>query len=234
MKRSPMKWWKLAPALLLAGMTWSGFAAAGDDNDGRKGKGEFDGPGGMSAPADPDRRSDRMERGGKRGERHGMRRGGAGMRGGKGQHGRMGRGMRGGRGDMMARLNLTDRQKEQIKTIREQQQRRMIPLNARLQEANLDLRQLLQADRPNQARIDAAIDQVAGLRADAHKARVASMLEIKGLLTDAQKKQLREQRGSMRGWGGGGGRGGMRHDGGGMKNDNSGAAKVRGAGRSAA
>lgn len=202
MKRNPIKWWKLAPALLLAGMTWSGLAAAGDDQDGRKGTGEFDGPGGLSAPADPDRRS-------------------PGMR-------------RGGRGDRMAKLNLTDRQKEQIRTIRQQQQRRMIPLRARLQEANLDLRQLLRADRPSQARIDAAIDHVAELRADAHKARVASMLEIRGLLTDAQRKQLREQRGSMRGWGGRGGRGGMRHDGGGMRHDNSGAAKVRGASRSAA
>ena len=212
MTRNPMKWWKLAPALLLAGMTWSGLAAADDDKGDRKGMGEFDGPGGMSAPADPDRRGERM-RGGKRGAQHGMRRGGGGMRG--------------GRGDRMARLNLSERQKEQIRTIREQQQRRMIPLKARLQEANLDLRQLLRAERPSQARIDAAIDQVAELRADAHKARVASMLEIRGLLTDAQKKQLGEQRGRMRGMGDRGGRGGLRHD-------NSGTAKFRGASRSAA
>ena len=195
MKRSPMRWWKLAPALLLAGMTWSGVAAA-DDGRGDGLEDEFDGPGGFSAPADPDRsdRSDRKSRmnrdhHGDRGGMHGMR----GMRGGKGRHGRMGAGMRGHRQDVMARLDLSDRQKEQIQGIRQENQRRMIPINARLQEARLDLRQLMQADSPNQARIDAAIDRMADLRAEAHKARLATHLEIRSVLTEEQRKKLREQ-----------------------------------------
>lgn len=199
MKRSPMRWLKLLPALLLFSMTWSGVAAAEDRDD--RPQDEFDGPGGFSAPADPDR-SDRMDRG-RRGERsgmHGMRKGGPGMRGGKGRHGRMGAGMRGHRQDVMARLNLSDRQKEQIRDIRQENQRRMIPLNARLQEARLDLRQLLEAESPNRTRIDAAIDRMADLRAEAHKARLATHLEVRSLLTEEQRKQLREQRGGRGDW----------------------------------
>jgi Spy/CpxP family protein refolding chaperone len=77
--------------------------------------------------------------------------------------------------------------------------RRMIPLPASLQEAGLDLRDLMRAENPNQSRIDAAIDRMADLRADAHKARVKSMLEVRNVLTDAQRKKLKDARGG-RGW----------------------------------
>ena len=174
MKRHPMQWWKLAaPALLLAGITWSGVAAAQ-----KKGDDRFDGPGGMSAPADP---KDEKE-----GKKEGRR----------GRHGAMRR----HHGDMMAELDLSDRQKEQIRGIRQAQERRMIPLNADLKTAGLDLRELMQAERPNQARIDAAIDKLADLRADAHKERVKSMLAIRDVLTDEQRKKLKEARGG-RGFG---------------------------------
>ena len=192
MKRSPMRWWKLAPALLLAGMTWSGAAAAGDNDR----PGTFDGPGGLSGPADLDRSDRDGMRGDMHGDMHGMRHGGPGMRGGEGRHGRMGAGMRGHHQDVMAKLDLSDRQKEQIATIRQKQQRKMIPLHASLQEAALDLRELTQADHPDRARIDAAIDRMARLRAEAQKSRVATMLEVHSLLTDSQRKMLREQHGS--------------------------------------
>ena len=121
MKRHPLKWWKLAaPALLLAGLAWSGAAQAQKDD-------RFDGPGGMSAPSDPD---DHMKDGGDRhGKSHGMR----------AHHGRQGRkgAMRRHRMDVMAQLDLSDRQKEQVKGIRQAQERRMIPLHASLQEAGL-------------------------------------------------------------------------------------------------
>ena len=185
MKRHPMQWWKLAaPALLLAGFTWSGVAAAQE-----KGDDKWDGPGGMSAPADP--------KDGKEGKKEGRR-------------GRQGAMRRHHRGDMMAQLDLSDRQKEQIRGIRQAQERRMIPLHADLKTAGLDLRELMQAERPNQARIDAAIDKLADLRADAHKERVKSMLAIRDVLTDEQRKKLKEAHGG-RGFGMGmGGHRGMR------------------------
>lgn len=190
MKRQPVKWWKLAaPALLVAGLAWSGLAAAQKNDD------KWNGPGGMSAPADPDAKQAKK----------------------KGRAGRQGRmGMRGAHRDVMAQLDLSDRQKEQMRTIRQAQERRMIPLRADLEEAGLDLRELLQAENPNQSRIDAAIDRLADLRGDAQKERVKSMLAMRDVLTDSQRKKLQEMRGG-RGFGFGGMRGmrGMgRHHGG--------------------
>lgn len=213
MKRNAMPWWKLAPALLLAGMTWSGVAAA-DDKDT---PGKFDGPGGMSAPADPDRPEKKPAERWRRGAAGEKRMGGAGRRGGQGRHGRMGAGMRGRHPDAMARLDLSDRQKERIQAIRQAQQRRMIPLRADLEAAALDLRELLEAENPSRPRIDAAVDRLADVRAEAHKARIASRLEVRSVLTDAQRKTLKDL-GGERGRGmHGGRRGGARGMGGGAK-----------------
>jgi Spy/CpxP family protein refolding chaperone len=115
---------------------------------------------------------------------------------GGGLHGR-----HGGRGDFMAKLDLSARQKEQIQGIRQEQQRRMIQMRADIQKASLDLREMMRSENPNRSRIDAAIDRLAGLRADAHKARVATHLEVRSVLTEEQRRKLREpstERGSHR------------------------------------
>lgn len=198
MKPSTMRGWTLvSAALLLAGVVGTGPARAG----------EFDGPGGLSGPSDV--RSDRWERGerrargergqrgearmrgGKRGDMHGLRHGMRGRHGGKGRMGRGG-GMHAPRGDFMAKLDLSERQKEQIQGIRQDQQRRMIQVRADIQKANLDLREMMRSDNPSQSRIDATIDRLAGLRADAHKARVATHLQVRSLLTDEQRKKLKD------------------------------------------
>src|SRR5688572_4158382 len=201
MKRSTMRGWRLvSAALLLAGTVWTGAARAD----------EFDGPGGLSGPSDV--RSDRWERGerrqkgergqrgearmrgGKRGDLHGMRHGMRGRHGGKGRMGRGGmHGPLGDRGDFMAKLDLSARQKEQIQGIRQEQKHRMIQMRADIQRASLDLREMMRAENPSQSRIDAAIDRLAGLRADAHKARVATHLQVRSLLTDEQRKKLKDQ-----------------------------------------
>ena len=160
-------------------------------------QGDFDGPGGLSgpAPAHPRAKAERGER-------------------------RMG--MRGGHGAMMEKLNLSDRQKEQMAGIHKAQQRRMIPIRAAMAEAGLDLRKLMRADSPNKAQLDAAIDRMAKLRADAQKARVATLMEARAILTPEQRKTMqgmhgmmggRGMHGDMGGRGGHGGRGGM-HGGG--------------------
>jgi Spy/CpxP family protein refolding chaperone len=208
MKRSTMRGWTLVPAaLLLVGVVWTGTAGAEDS--------DFRGPGGLSGPSDPkgDERWERGERrqraergqarmrGGKRGDlhgakgMHGMRHGGPGMRGRDGRHGRTDGGMRGKHGRMMGHLDLSDRQREQIQGIRQGQQRRMIQVRADIQKASLDLRELMQAENPDRARIDAAIDRLAELRAGAHKARAAAHLEMRSVLTEEQRRKLRDHPG---------------------------------------
>lgn len=112
----------------------------------------------------------------------------------------MGRGMRAmrhglGLGPRIAReLDLTEAQKEKMKAAQERQQRKAIQTRADIQLARLDLRKLMQADKPGQRAIDAQIDRISGLEAGLHKARVATMLEFRASLTADQQKKLKELR----------------------------------------
>lgn len=225
MTRRTMKPWLLAPALLLAGFVWVGAAHAqapvpdspeGEDiemefefegpedafDEGgpllAQRDGAFDGPGGFSAPAPAPREREGRRIQGEAGERrHEKMRGmGHGRMGGmKGMRGKPG--MRGRHGAMSEKLNLTDRQKEQMADVHEKAQRRMIPIRSGLAEARLDLRKLMRDESPNQAQIDSAIDRMAKLRADAQKAHVAARLEARSLLTPEQRTQMKGARGMM-------------------------------------
>jgi Spy/CpxP family protein refolding chaperone len=106
--------------------------------------------------------------------------------------------MRAGRmgmlGPMARRLDLTDSQRERLRDIRDRQERRGIQARADLQIARMDLRRLMSAERPDHAAIDAQIDRNARLRAELAKARVASMLEARAVLSPEQQRKLRELR----------------------------------------
>ena len=91
-----------------------------------------------------------------------------------------------------ARLDLTDAQKKQLAEVHEKQQRKAIQSRADLDLAQLDLRKAMRAETPNTATINAQIDKLSKLRADAQKSRVAAFLEARALLTPEQQKQLRE------------------------------------------
>jgi Spy/CpxP family protein refolding chaperone len=115
----------------------------------------------------------------------------------------MGRGMghgarmmhRGGFGPRLAReLDLTAEQREKMKAAHERQERKAIQARADIQLARLDLRKLMEADKPDSKAIDAQIDRIAGLRAGLEKSRVATMLEFRASLTAEQQKKLRELR----------------------------------------
>ena len=103
-------------------------------------------------------------------------------------------GMRGRHAEMMETLNLTDKQRNQMADLRDAQARKMIGIRGGLAEAQLDMKKLMRADAPSQAQIDATIDRMAKLRADAAKSRVATHLAMRGLLTTAQRKTMDEMR----------------------------------------
>jgi len=123
----------------------------------------------------------------------GMGPGAMGMGRGMGHGGRMMH--RGGLGPRLAReLELTAEQKEKMKAAHERQERKAIQARADIQLARLDLRKLMQADKPDSKAIEAQIDRIAGLRAGLEKSRVATMLEFRASLTPEQQKKLRELR----------------------------------------
>ena len=127
--------------------------------------------------------------------------GGPGMAPGAGGRGFGGRRAPGaGRGagraqELRAKLNVTQDQKTRLADIRDRQAREAIPIQGDLRLAHLDMRRLMRADKPDLRAIEAQIDKISGLRARLQKARVASRLEARALLTPAQQKILREQGG---------------------------------------
>lgn len=118
------------------------------------------------------------------------------------------RGMRDGRGGFghrgfgpgaLEQLDLSASQREQIAEIRDQHQRDAVQRRAELETAALDMRSLMRAERPDRRAIDRQIDRIAELRADMMKARVATQLDMRAVLTDEQRNRLRELPGSGRG-----------------------------------
>jgi Spy/CpxP family protein refolding chaperone len=139
---------------------------------------------------------------------------GGGMRRGMRGHMGMGPGGPGGHFAMMLRhLDLTDAQKAKMRDIHDRQRRRDIQARADLEIGQLDLRKLVSADRPEAAAINTQIDKLARMRAERAKARVATMLEARALLTPQQLETMRKQRDGM-GPGAGMGPGGIRGPGG--------------------
>ena len=113
-----------------------------------------------------------------------------------------------GRPGMMEGLKLSDDQKSKLEDVHYRQQKKAIGMRADLRLATLDLHRLMRAESPDQRAIDVQIDRIAGMRAGLQKARVASMLETRALLTPEQRKLWRDHHGraGMR-------RGGMMHGG---------------------
>jgi Spy/CpxP family protein refolding chaperone len=116
---------------------------------------------------------------------------GCGMKGGmgKGMEG-CGPGMGAGHGPMMLKgLDLTAEQQKKVAVIHEKQARLMVQSEADLRIAEMDMQQLMRAETPDKAKIDAQIDRLAQLRAGIQKSRTATQLEVRALLTPEQLKK---------------------------------------------
>lgn len=100
--------------------------------------------------------------------------------------------MQGRRGDrnaprqMSEQLNLSADQETQMQNLRFGNQAVMIDLRAGLQKERLKLRQLQQADKPNQKKIYAQIDKVGAAEVKIAKSRANHQLAVRAILTDEQ------------------------------------------------
>jgi len=66
----------------------------------------------------------------------------------------------------------------------------MVQNQADIRIATMDLQQLMRAESPDKAKIDAQIDKLAQLRAGMQKSRTATLLEVRALLTPEQLKKF--------------------------------------------
>jgi Spy/CpxP family protein refolding chaperone len=91
-------------------------------------------------------------------------------------------------------LGLTEQQRDRIEAIHDTQRRGGIELRKDLELAQLDMQKLMRADAPDRRAIETHIDRIAGLRAQLHKARVNTMLDVRSVLTPQQRQKLEQLR----------------------------------------
>ena len=134
-----------------------------------------------------------MEGGGP-GMGHGM---GPGMMG----HGGMGMGGKWWKNsELVKKLGLSESQVQQIEKAFQDHRMQLIDLRATLEKQEITLQPLVDAERPDEAKVTAQIDKVAQARADLEKSNAKMLLAIRRILTVEQWKQLQAQgMGPMRG-----------------------------------
>ena len=95
--------------------------------------------------------------------------------------------------ELVRRLGLTDAQVQQIENIFQERRLQLIDLHAALEKQEAILDPLVNADRPDEAKVTAQIDKVAQARANLEKANAQMLLGIRRVLTVEQWKQLQSQ-----------------------------------------
>jgi periplasmic protein CpxP/Spy len=95
--------------------------------------------------------------------------------------------------EMAQKLGLTADQQKRMDDIFQQNRLKLIDLNAAVQKAEVTMEPLVSADQPDEARIEAQIDQVAQARAELEKANARFLLAIRRVLTPEQWKKLQAE-----------------------------------------
>jgi Spy/CpxP family protein refolding chaperone len=93
--------------------------------------------------------------------------------------------------DPIAQLNLTPEQRQQIRTIREQNKEERAQINRRVRETQIALDQALDSDNPNEALIEQRAREAGEAQAAAIKLRALTQIRIRRVLTPEQIKTLR-------------------------------------------
>lgn len=97
----------------------------------------------------------------------------------------------GGGGDPIRQLNLTPDQREQIRSIREQNKEERAAINQRLREANQALDEALNEEEPTEGVIEQRVRDVAAAQGAAMRMRVLTEIRIRRVLTLEQRRILR-------------------------------------------
>lgn len=91
-------------------------------------------------------------------------------------------------------INLSDEQKDKLKSMTTEFQLKKVDLGAEIQKANIIIRDLMQDDNVSESNVFKAIDRVTSLKADMKKMNYSHMKFVKNVLSDEQKEQLKSLR----------------------------------------
>jgi Spy/CpxP family protein refolding chaperone len=107
-------------------------------------------------------------------------------------------GMRGPAYDRIESLGLSDAQHAKLDSIRDEEMRKVIRLDADARIAEMDLERLFDADRADAQAVEGQAARVASLRGEILRAHVAARLAIHDLLTPDQRARLARMRAADR------------------------------------
>jgi Spy/CpxP family protein refolding chaperone len=96
--------------------------------------------------------------------------------------------------DPVRQLNLTPEQREQIRSIREQNKTERAAINERVGQANQALEEALDSDTPDEALVEQRVHDVAAAQAAAMRMRILTEVRIRRVLTVEQRNILRTLR----------------------------------------
>ena len=91
----------------------------------------------------------------------------------------------------LGELDLSDAQRERLRDIHDAQARKAIQRRADMQLARMDLHELMRADKVDVGAVNAQIDRMARMHADAMKAAFEAHQQARAVLTAEQLKKLR-------------------------------------------
>jgi len=94
-------------------------------------------------------------------------------------------------GDPIQQLNLTPEQREQIRSIRENNKADRAAINEQLREANRALEEALSSDNPDETLVEQRLRSVAAAQAASTRMRVLTEIRIRRVLTLEQRNILR-------------------------------------------
>ncbi|MGA9118750.1 MAG: Spy/CpxP family protein refolding chaperone [Bacteroidota bacterium] len=92
---------------------------------------------------------------------------------------------------MMAKLNLTDAQKEQMAKLRAEFQKKMIAQRAKIQSLRVDLRTEIGADNPDRAAIEKTTKNISELQAQGKMDLIDHLFAVRSILTPEQQKTFK-------------------------------------------
>jgi Spy/CpxP family protein refolding chaperone len=93
--------------------------------------------------------------------------------------------------EVLDRLGLSEAQRTKIEDLLDGERRKAIRADGDIRIAELDLQKLAESDKPDPAAIDEVIARLSGLRAELLKARVATLIALRAVLTPDQRTKLR-------------------------------------------
>lgn len=91
---------------------------------------------------------------------------------------------------MAERLDLTADQKTKIEALQTPHMKKMIAYRNQMGELQAQKRTLLSADKPDQKKLNALVDEISKIRTAEEKERINHGIDVKALLTDKQKVQF--------------------------------------------